>query len=167
MGAFASDYLDLLVGEGTLYNGQDLRDADIPARRIEPFGDGKIAFVPFGLGTVYFRCKTYYLRDYLSDLLGALCTPWMRINRRRIDLTVQQDGGAELINLVNLRQERQDLACLVFEEVPPVRDVELRLPRVCSEVTMPLGEPFDWTVENGETVIRIPELRIHSVVRVK
>ena len=103
----------------------------------------------------------------MDSVLRRLCTPWAEINRREIDLCFQQDGDGLLLNLVNMRQGCHALNMPVFEEIPTVQDVEVRLHRTYSEVSMPLGEDFTWKICGNQTVIRLPELHIHSMIRLK
>ena len=82
-------------------------------------------------------------------------------------MTLQEDGDAVLLNLINMNQDRHSLEYFVFEEIPAVYNVEVILNKVYSQVTMPLGEEFTWEIQDGKTIIRLPELNIHSIIRLQ
>lgn len=164
---FYTDFLDLQTGEGALYRNRDLRDGQLPAYRTEMLERGSVTFLPFDLGTAYLPNRSFFLTEYLRRILSTLCTPWAELNRSDIDITFQQGDGETVVNLINLRQDRHSLEAPVFRTVPPAENVELRLHRVCREVTMPLGETFTWEVSGGDTVIHLPKLEIHSVLLLK
>ncbi len=167
MTRFFSNYLDLTTGEGSIYSDLDLRYPEMPGYRIDSLDAGKIAFVPFDLGTVYHTSKTFYTRQYLNSIMQRLAQPWIRVNRKNIDMTLQEDGDAILLNLINMNQDRHSLEYFVFEEIPTVYNVEVILNKVYSQITMPLGEEFTWEIQDGKTIIRLPELNIHSIIRLQ
>ncbi|MBR4072795.1 MAG: alpha-L-fucosidase [Clostridia bacterium] len=169
LGAFWSrdnvQVLDLQVGEEFIYSNHDLRDTALPAFRIENIGKGKIAFIPFDFGSLYFGdSKSYIAKNYLSRILKEIVTPFVEINRGLVDITMQEKEGGLLLNLVNMRQGRHELRYVIYNEVTEVYNLEITINKVFSCVEMPLGEEFKWEIENGKTKIYIDRLDIHSII---
>jgi len=160
------DIVDLGEGEGYLYSNHDLRDADVPAYRVDEYGSGKILFIPFDLGTTYFDGRTYNMVNYLKKVLRNAAEPMIEINRKNIDISMQEDGDGFLVNLVNMYQGRHSLNIVVYDEIPPIYGVDVVIHGTYQNVTMPLGESF--TCEYGTDFVKIhmEHLDIHSVIRV-
>ena len=161
------ELIDLLCGDGHLYANDDTRDASLPLRRSEKLGDGSITFIAFPLGSLYFSCKIRTLSDIVKDTVTSLITPTVTVNKRGIDITMQRDGDALLINLINMNQGRHSLEYPVYDEIPVIEGVTVRVKGEYSDVTMPLGESFELEVCGGDTLIKLDKLTIHSIISLK
>lgn len=100
----------------------------------------------------------------MNRVLRSLSAPAAEINHRNVDLIFQENDEGILLNLVNMNQSRHSQDYYVFEEVPSVSNLVIRLNKAYSSVSMPLGESFEWETSETETIIRLKELHIHSII---
>ncbi len=161
------DVIDLLRGEGTIYTNADLRDAALPAYRIDEYGKGKIAYIPYDFGYCFGSGRSYTIRNYLKKILMELEAPIIEIDRTNIDLTMQKSEDGLIVNLLNMHQGRHSLRYLVYDEVPEVRDITVKVKGEFSGVEMPLGEKFTYELTSDGAVIHIDRLDVHSIVLLK
>lgn len=157
---------ELPDGEDVLYSDADLRYSSIPSYSVKEYGDGKIAYIPFGLGTIYNDTKSFITVNFMKKVLGSLSAPLITVNKSHIDITMQKTDDGCLINLVNMSQARQTLDVVAYDEVPEVYGVEVTLDKEYKNVTMPLGEKFELSSKNGKTVVKLDKLYIHSIISV-
>lgn len=163
---FKSNFIDLGEGSGTIYTNMDLRDAYLVGFKTVACGAGSITYIPFNFGEQYFGNKNFIFIDYLKTVLNSLSMPHILINKKNIDITVQQDGETTLVNLINMQQNRHSLEYTVYDEVPEIYNVEVTFDKEYSNVTMPLGEDFECETVDGKTVVRIKKLEIHSIIKI-
>lgn len=158
------DILDLKCGCGSLYENNDLRDGVLPAYRISEFGKGQVAFVPFDLGSNYFTTRTQKKCKFLKKILNQMERPGIEINKTNIDISVLENGDGILVNLLNLYQNRYDVRFDVFDEVPPLYDVEIVIHGCYQTVFMPLGEEFTYEITADAVKVIVKKLEIHSII---
>ncbi|MCQ2400006.1 MAG: hypothetical protein MJ072_05830, partial [Clostridia bacterium] len=91
--------------------------------------------------------------------------PFITLNKKNVDVTVQKDGDGLIINLVNLNQSRHSLEYTVYDEVPTVENVEITVHRPFKKAEMPLGERFYYETDGESLTVKLPSLHIHSVIR--
>ncbi len=157
--------LDLKKGTGNLYNEGDDRDAlELPAYRTETYGKGSVTFIPFAYASEYFGYRTYISRNFLSEILSELATPLLSVNRKCVDLTLQPSENGMYVNLVNMLQNRQSLDYGLYDGIPEIYGVELKIAKKYKDVRMPLGEKFTWEITDEGTIVRLEKLEIHSVI---
>ncbi|MBQ8249207.1 MAG: alpha-L-fucosidase [Clostridia bacterium] len=161
------DVLDLTSGEGTIYTNADLRDGILPSYRIDDYGKGKIAYVPYNFGYHYSLGRSYNVRNYLKKILMQLEAPVIEIDRTNIDLTMQECDDGLIVNLLNMQQGRHSLTYLVYDEVPEVYNVTVKVKGKFTGVTMPLGEKFTYELTDDGAVIKLERLDIHSIIVLK
>jgi len=162
---YKANILDLKTGCESIYFNNDLRDNLPPAYRIESIGKGSIAFIPFDFGDMYAGdARSYIAEDYISKILQKMITPFVKVNRKLIDITMQENEGGMILNLINMRQSRHELKYVIYNEVTEVYNIEVTLEKEYSNVKMPLGEAFKWEVSNGKTKIFLERLDIHSII---
>ncbi len=159
--------VDLKQGEEHIYFNNDLRDAYVPAYRIEEWGSGKMAFVPFDLGDVYFTTRTPVAYEYLKKVLECLKAPFVKINRKNIDISLQMDTDGLVLNLINMRQGRHSLDVLVYDEVPEVYGVEVVVPGCWKDVTLPCGETYSCEYGDNYVKIFLEKLEVHTAIRLQ
>lgn len=161
-------FVDLKKGSGKLFYGAGNlgtnADKTIPAYRIDTLGKGKIAYIPFSLGTQYLSCKSFYTYDYLHGILAELSRPVVELNARNIDMTLQKTENGAYLNLINMNQNRHDTNYQVFDEVPPVFDLEVVINKPIKNISMPLGEEFEVLYEKKRTIVKLKKLEIHSII---
>lgn len=157
----------LKTGSATLYSNCDLRDEDIPAYRTDALGAGSITYLPFDFGDWYFKVSEFLKRDFLKEIMMSLAMPKIEINKPDIDITMQADGDAVLVNLVNMNQGRRMTSTMVYDNIPEIYNVEVIVKTDCKKVSMPLGEEFESEIEEGWVKIRLPRLDIHSIIKLE
>lgn len=156
--------LDLVTGDENLYKNQDLRDAFIPAYRIDTIQQGKIAWIPFDFGTDYSDSRTYIHSNFVKKIMKKLSDPFVEINRKLIDLSLQECENGLIMNLLNMNQGRHTQDILVYDEISPIYGVEILIHQKYKKVTMPLGEEFEYSTDSESTRIYIKRLDIHSAI---
>ena len=161
------EVLDLKNGSEWIYRNYDVRDTGLPAYRIDACGKGKIAYIPFDFGNLYFDARSYASQNLLKNVLINCEKPFIEINRKHIDLTLQKDENGVILNLINMQQGRHSLNYLVYDDIAPIYDVVVKINKAYTNVTMPLGEEF--VVEKGEdfTIIKLKVLEIHTAIVLK
>ena len=159
----------LVLPEGgePLYSNKDLRDESHPAYRISAFGKGNIAYIPFDLATSYHTNESYILSGFLKRVLSGMKAPLIDINRGRIDISLQKTETGVLLNLLNMYQGRHDLKTGVFNEIPPMCDLEITIHKPFKKVTLPLGEKFSYECDKDDTKIFLPRLDIHTIIQLE
>jgi len=158
------DVLDLKKGDEMLYSNGDLRDELVPAYRIESIGKGKIAFIPYNYATEYAVGRSYIITNLLKKVLTKLASPVVSVNRKMIDISMQQCENGIFVNLMNMNQSRQCLEVVIYDEVAPIYDIEVLIKRPCKKVTMPLGEEFEAEYGEDYTKVKLKKLDIHSII---
>lgn len=161
------EFANLGDGEEYLYYNNDLRDSAIPAYRICETGKGSTAFIPFDLGENYFKIRTQKKMHFIQKILNKLAAPEIEINRTNIDISVLGNVDGIYINLLNMYQNRYDVKFDIFDEVPPIYDIELRVKGKFSHVSMPLGEEFTYEIKENYVQINLKKLEIHSIIELK
>lgn len=156
--------LDLVEGEGYIYKNVDLRDAILPSYRIDSYGKGKIAYVPFDFGQCYLESRCYITTNYLGKILKDLAQPNIEINKKNIDLILQNNGSGYILNLVNMLQSRHALYTIVYDEIPEIHNVTVKVKGSFKSVSMPLGEKFTYEITRDAVIIHLDKLEIHSVI---
>ena len=159
--------LDIKTGNGFLYSNYDVRDRYVPSYRIDRCEKGKITYIPFAFGQLYFNAKSYISANFIKKVISALTVPFIRINKKNIDITLQKSDDGLIVNLINMRQGRQELKYLVYDDVPEVYDVEVTINGRYGKIDMPFMEDFEMTTQGNTTVIKINKLSIHSVIVLK
>ena len=119
------------------------------------------------MGKKYRAVSEYATAGLLKKILIACDKPLVEINRKHIDLTLQNEGNGIILNLINMQQGRHSLNYLVYDDIAPIYDVVVKINKAYTNVTMPLGEEF--SVEKGEdfTIIKLKTLEIHSAIVLK
>lgn len=156
--------LDIKTGDDMLYEMADLRNAMLPASRVDAFGTGNIAWIPFDFGTDYFDARTYIHTNFIKKILNKLSAPFVEINRKMIDLSMQEQENGMILNLLNMNQGRHTQEILIYDEIAPIYEVELLIHKAYRKVTMPLGEEFSYETGADTTKICLKRLDIHSIL---
>lgn len=156
--------LDIKTGDDVLYENSDLRDKYLPAYRIDDYGKGKIAWIPFDFGTDYMGQRTYIHVNFIKKILYKLAKPVIEVNRKRIDLSMQESENGLIVNLLNMNQGRHTYDILVYDEIDEIHDVEVIVHEKFGKVSMPLGEDFEYESGEDYTKISLKRLDIHSII---
>lgn len=158
------DVLDLKTGNEMLYETSDLRDPLMPSYRIENLGNGKITWIPFDMGYLYHHARTYIHVNFIKKIFADLSKPFVELNKKMIDITLQKQENGTILNLLNLNQGRHSQDILLYDEIDPIYDIEIVINKKYKNVSMPLGEIFDFETKDDKTVIHLKRLDIHSII---
>lgn len=150
-------------GEGELFSTWDDRYKIAPSYRTADMGEGKIAYIPFNLGSLYYNVRGFAYRNFIEEIVSLLCEKFVQTNRS-IDVTMQTADAGVYLNLINMQQGRHSLKYETFDEIPPMYQVEVVINKEFNNVSSPLGEAFQWKSENGKTKIYLDKLDIHTVL---
>ena len=155
------------IGDGSedkIYTMRDIRDVKCSAYKTVNVGKGKVCFVPVNIGSNYYLNQSYTVTEFMKKVLDSLMTPVVEINKRYIDLTMQENGSGIYVNLINHKQNRHSTNFASFDEVDPITDVEVTVHGKFMEVKMPLGEEFEHEISDDHTIIKLKQLDIHSII---
>lgn len=162
---FEAPVCDLRKGNGFIYSDRDPDFGILPSYRTEKVGDGFVTFIPFSFGDDYFNAGSFVFTDYLKDIMNTLIKPYIEVNRKLIDVTMQDSDDGIYVNLVNMKQGRHSLKYPVYDEIDPIYDIEITVNEEFESVSMPLGEEFTAKTENGKTYISVKRLDVHSIIK--
>lgn len=157
---------------GRLHAEDDPRSPWEPAASIRTLGKGKIAAVYCGFGSRYLTARTTVARDFLAALVRELFPrPIVEVTgSQQVEVVVRRQPGKLLVNLVNTAGPHADPQVYVFDQIPAVGPLEIRL-RLPERPKAMLWEPgarrasFAW--ESGEAKVVLPRLEIHEVLVVE
>ncbi len=135
------------------------------------YGEGNIITVSANLFSAYNIVKNSYVRDYIDSLIEILYPdPTAKVyGTHFVDISLQKKDNKTYINLVNM----SGFACLnesvIYDEIPPVIDFEVKFkyPQKPKAVYMqPMNKPLEFTFENGIVTVKIDKLDIHGIIDV-
>ena len=165
-GGFQGALLSLQSGRGeNLYCNKDMRDeAKERAYSTFSYGKGKLCFVPFDLGSHYHTAVSFAMTDLLRRALQSLCPPTVELNRKKIDVALQQDGQALIVNLLNMRGEHANPNALAYDEIPEAVDVQVVVRGHFHHVRMPFRDAFDYQIAEDSVTLHLTSLSIHDAI---
>ena len=78
-------------------------------------------------------------------------------------------NGKMMVNLINSGGDHSNPNYYGFNEIPPIRDLEVSVmlgTKPQSVILQPGGKRLKFDFENGKTKFIIPELKIHNIVEI-
>ena len=139
----------------------------VTARRI---GHGIVVSAHGGMFRDYYRGHYPLLRTFIGALVERMGVEWaIEVEGpARLEMTLRQSGLALLVNLIN-RGAGEVLSprCAIIEELPPISNIVLRIPRAVSPAqvyAVPGDTVITWEHDRGQLVVRVPQLDIHAVI---
>ncbi len=156
---------------GDLFSGEDTQPSTGRAATVRPLGRGRIAGLYLDLGESYFSRRSHDLRDLLDGLVRRLYTPTVVVDNSHLVhvVTAEKDGNL-LVNLLNVAGPHDAKNTLAYDEIPPLHNltVRLHLPKKPARVVLlPENRPLAVQWQGGTATVRVPELRLHHVLRVE
>jgi hypothetical protein len=145
----------LLIGAGTT----KLFTNELGAAATAACGTGRIGTVP-ATGAEFIRLTQTLFPAPLVTVTGST----------NVDVCVRRLAGQLMINLVNTAGPHADKTVHGFDAVPALGPltVTLRLPRAPKSVVLqPEGQSLVVQWANGQAVVTVPRLDLHSVLAVK
>lgn len=148
--------------------GREVVGSGITMRQV---GRGRAVYVAVDPFAAYRHEGHHLTRLMLGRLLELVAPP----NVRRIgvdkpphvEVSLQRQGERLIVHLVNYFAQKRTAVLVHNEEVPPVRDIVLRV-RVDRPpqrvVAQPGDEELAWELADGVVTVRVPELRLQAMV---
>jgi hypothetical protein len=162
---------------GTVYNRAPVSVNDpvgpgFAAASIRAFGKGKIAAAYLNLGERYVNGRTTVSRDFLHGLVRTLFPkPLATVTgSHQVDVTINRIDRGLVVNLVNTSGPHADQKTHVFDEVPPIGPLEIRIgaeARPGKVSAVPSGTALRWRFDDGQVVVDLPRLEIHQAILVE
>jgi len=158
---------------GSIYFQNEPAGLSCPAATICPLGQGRFAAVYVNLSDSFRNTCSSHLRDFLGDLAKKLFTPMVQVRgSHSVDVVLNQKDGKLLINLLNTAGPHSDEDVWVFNEIPPVGPlaVKIRLEKSPQQIHLePAGQnlSFQYNEEEKCVDLIVPKLDIHEVLVVE
>jgi len=139
---------------------------------IATYGSGTMAATLLGMGEPYLHGATTTLRGFLGALVDALFVdPMVRVTASSgVDVTLMRANGALCVNLLNTTGPHSDPDVYVFDEIPPVGPVTVRVRMADAPQTVTLepgGRDVEWRHAEGEVVATLDRLEIHDILAIR
>jgi hypothetical protein len=143
---------------------------DMPAVTLRRLGKGLVAAIHGPLFQDYYLGHYPRIRRLIGELLGRLGVERLATLEAspRVELVLRRRGEALVANLINRGAgEMLNARRVIVEELPPVRDVRLRIrtdrpPRRI--LAVPGETAFTWSGEDGAITVHLPLLEIHCAL---
>jgi hypothetical protein len=154
----------------TFHKAPDFASESRPAAVVLAHGKGKIGMVFANVGSSYIGRRTRLGADFLSDVLGQLMRPAVRVTGSsyvHVNLTAREDQT--LIHLMNVSGHHDHPQVYEWAEVAPLCDlaVEYRCDKRPLKLTLqPAGEDLVFNYKDGVVAFNIPKLEIHAIIQV-
>ncbi len=163
--------IDLLPGTkafGSLHDIQDFRFDSRPAATIAHYGKGQIACIPADMGENYSRFGSYQERDFINGLVRELFKePMVRIEGSHlVHVAVNRLGRRQVIHLINTAGQHAVKDIFSYDEIPALGPLTIRIKmkRPASLMLQPENKALPFAYAKGEVVVKLPTLRIHSMI---
>jgi hypothetical protein len=136
---------------------------------VSTYGKGRIAAVFFDMGSFALKGATSVCRRFLKSLVDRLFPePTVRVTGSSyVDVTLTRKNGKLCVNLLNTAGPHSDPDVFVFDEVPAVGPLHVRVrtpakPRAVS--LEPGGRKPEWSYRDGAVEATVERLEIHDVL---
>ncbi len=154
---------------GKLYLENDVVGPSSPAASIAKYGKGKIAGIYVNLGERYCHAATSTSRKFLKDIVRKLFPrPIVEVaGSQYVDVTANRIDNKLMINLINTAGPHADENVYVFDDIPPVGPliVKIRTGKKPEKVTLqPANVALDYKYRNGEVRLTLSRLEIHDII---
>ncbi len=154
---------------GELYAGNDPVGSSYAATATTPVGKGQMAAVFFNMGERYLSSRNPLPVELLSSLVKELFPePMVEVKAPApVEVVVNRIGGKLAVNLINLGGPHENRQVVVFDSIPAVGPVEVRIrtqqkPRQVS--LQPGNGKLPFQFKNGAVRVVLPRLDIHEIL---
>jgi hypothetical protein len=157
---------------GKYYRHWDMEEPSSIAASITPYGKGEIGAVYLNLANACLYRTTPVLRDFLDSLVREMQPALISEVKgsHLVDVTLNQLGDATILNLLNAGGPHDNDKVLVFDEIPPLGPLQIRIryPVKPKRVMLqPENKALYYTYEKGVIQCTLPSLEIHEMVVVE
>ena len=148
------------------------RDPAEPLAMVAPYGKGKIAVLPFDLGTVYQTGGQFLHKDLMNALLAELYTPIVRVDCEEgtVEMSLLEKNGKTEIQLVNANGTHRDTSVWSDDKLLPCRNVTLKIRlanRPASVTLQPEHKPLQFSWWQGVATVTVEKVAVHEIVEVE
>lgn len=156
---------------GRIYEGNDPVGSSSPAASIVNVGKGRIGAIYFNLGERYLYSRASLPAEFLCDMVRELFPlPMVEVKGGFTEVVINRVGGKLAVNLINLAGPHEDRQALVFDAVPPVGPLEIRIRQATRPARImlePGHKSLEFQYRDGMAFLTLPRLEIHSVLLVE
>ena len=154
---------------GRLHPVRDFSDDCLDAASVRDYGKGKIAGIYFDIGINYSFFQTPTLRKFLKKIVDTSFTdPLVRVSGSHfIDVSIAADDNRLCVNLLNTSGPHGNTHVHVFDELPVLRDIEVKVAvksRPRNVLLQPDGIELEYEFDGNSIAFKLEELNVHSVV---
>lgn len=157
---------------GRLHHSDDRNSPSEVAATVTPVGNGRIGALWFDFGDPYLTQRLSVSRDLFQDVVRALVpNPKVEVTGSHfVDVSLARNHDRLLVNLVNTAGPHELEKEYVFDSIPPVGPLEVRLrlgrkPR--SVVAQPENRKLSVQWKDGVARVTLPRLEIHTALVVE
>jgi hypothetical protein len=147
--------------------GEDMKDTTKPGLYLADYGKGKLAYIPWDLGDLYYRFSAVYHSAIVGDLVDYLLLPKGRQLKTNahpmVEMTLEQQKqqGRTLVHFVNLSGCSQT----AYHPAIPMSNIQVDVAGNFSSARMvSAGRDLPITKEGGYVTFTLPSLDTYDVV---
>jgi hypothetical protein len=143
-----------------------------PLATIRSLGKGKIAGIYMNSGNFYIKNKNPLMPELLKSLVETM-DPWLMSKvsgSGSVHQVISRKNGKLYVHLINTSGPHDNPTVMVYEEVPALTDinVSVKLSKIPKNVRLQPGNTrLPFTYKDGSMVVRVPELKIHSMIEIE
>jgi len=157
---------------GRLYSENDVKGDYEIAASIRKLGRGKISAIYFNFGQRYKTAATATARDFIGGLVKRLFPhPAVEVTGSHyIDVSVNNIDGKFAINLVNTAGPHDDNNIHVFDDIPGIGQLKIRIrseKKPEKVVLQPADKLLPFKHRDGMVELKLPRLNIHDIIIMK
>ena len=158
---------------GVQLKADDFRfKGDNPLATVNDYGAGKIAGVYMNIGGFYRSNKNPFLPHLIKSLIGTMEPELLTSveGSSNIHQVISKKNDNLYIHLINTSGAHDNPNVMVYDEVPPIRDLKItvQLPEAPTTIKLqPENMALPFHYENGNAVIQLPQLNIHSIIEIQ
>jgi hypothetical protein len=155
-----------------LYNSMFCEGNSVPAATVANYGKGKIAAVYLNYGVRYYTARSIVQRDFLASIIREIFVdPVVEVSGSHlVEVVATRKNGSVYINLMNTGGNHSDKTIQVFDEIPAVGplDIKLRIAEKPKKVILqPQGRVLDFNYKQGLMKCTLPRLGIYDIIEVR
>lgn len=175
---FYSDYLELESAGSALtlvprtkvnpmeMVGEGMHDTEKPGLHLADYGEGRLAYIPWDLGDLYYRASAVHHAALFNDVIDHLLPQERQIRTNAhpmVQITLQQQGhaGRTLVHFVNLSGAAQ----VAYHPAIPMAGIQVDVKGSFQSARMAsTGRDLCLLRTDGRTVFTLPQLDTYDVV---
>lgn len=154
------------------YQGSDFNyPAGYTASSVNKVGKGKAAGIYFNAGSAYSEYKTPVIRDLIDETMHELLPEKLVevSGSHLVHVTANQLNGKMYVNLINVAGEHTNQNAIGYDQVPALENISVSVKTAVKPAKIllqPGGKELEFSWANGKSLVRIPELPLHTILEV-